>query len=123
MKETIRFFNENVEFYTEEKCFIIELSNTADDAAVSIARARVLPGVTTLWHQLEGITERYFILEGKAVVEVGTLPAQPVNPGDTVIIPANCPQRITNTGSQDLIFLAICTPRFRQEAYSAINDL
>lgn len=122
MKETIRFFNEGSEFYTEEQCFIIELANTAEDPAVSIARARVLPGVTTSWHRLEGITERYLILEGEAVVEIGALPPQPVKPGDTAVIPPDCRQRITNTGSVDLIFLAVCTPRFRQEAYRRIED-
>jgi mannose-6-phosphate isomerase-like protein (cupin superfamily) len=26
-------------------------------------------------------------------------------------------QRVTNTGEEDLVFLAICTPRFRPENY------
>ena len=42
--------------------------------------------------------------------------------GDVVLIPPSCPQRITNTGSGDLIFLAICTPRFKQDAYEDIDD-
>ena len=67
------------EFWFEEGCFITELSNTPDDPAVSVARARVPVGV--------------------------------------VLIPSSCRQRIANIGDKDLIFLAICTPRFRQEAY------
>jgi len=43
--------------------------------------------------------------------------------GDTVIIPPQCPQRIENTGTEDLIFLAICTPPFKGENYVDIDDL
>ena len=49
------------EYYFEEGCYITELHNRADDPAVSVARARVPPGVTTRWHTLGGITERYVI--------------------------------------------------------------
>ena len=41
----------NEEYYTEERCYISELSNTPADPDASIARARVLPGVTTRWHR------------------------------------------------------------------------
>jgi mannose-6-phosphate isomerase-like protein (cupin superfamily) len=44
-----------------------------------------------------------------------------VNPGDVVLIPPACPQRIANLGDTDLIFLAICTPRFRPEAYEDLD--
>jgi hypothetical protein len=47
MKEKIKKQNLNNEFYTSEKCFIIELSNSPDDPEVSIARARVEPGYFT----------------------------------------------------------------------------
>ena len=33
-----------------------------------------------------------------------------------------CRQRIANTGDEDLIFLALCTPRFRENAYEDIED-
>jgi hypothetical protein len=82
------------EFYISEGCFITEWLNTPDDPAVSIARARVPPGVTTRWHRLAG---------------------------DVVSIPAACAQRIANTGAGDLVFLAVCTPRFVQEAYEEIE--
>jgi mannose-6-phosphate isomerase-like protein (cupin superfamily) len=114
--EIIRYEPES-EYYTEERCYIIELSNTPEDPAVSIARARVQPGVSTQLHRLRGVTERYVILQGRGLVEVGNLPPQEVGPGDVVRIPADCPQRITNTGDEDLIFLAVCTPRFTPEAY------
>ena len=117
MTEAIRRFDAGAEFFTEERCHIVELSNGAHDPEVSIARARVEPGVTTRWHGVESTVERYVILEGTGSVEVGELGAQDVGPGDVVLIPASCRQRIANTGAGDLVFLAICTPRFRPEAY------
>jgi hypothetical protein len=46
------------EFFTEEGCFITELHNTEDDPAVSVARARVEPGVRTALHAVV-VEERY----------------------------------------------------------------
>ena len=109
------------EFYISEGCFITEWLNTPDDPAVSIARARVPPGVTTRWHRLTGITERYVILEGAGRAYVGTKPPRDVAPGDVVRIPPACAQRITNTGAGDLVFLAVCTPRFISQAYEEIE--
>jgi len=43
-----------------------------------------------------------------------------VGAGDVVRIPANTPQRITNTGATDLIFYAICSPRFQAKCYQAL---
>jgi mannose-6-phosphate isomerase-like protein (cupin superfamily) len=126
MKETIKYFDlnrVNMEFYTPEKCFIIELSNTPDDPEVSIARARVAPGVTTRWHRVKETAERYVILKGKGRVEIGNLAPQDVEAADVVLIPPSCPQRITNIGQEDLIFLAICSPRFTNEAYEDIDGV
>jgi len=122
VKPAILPFNRSAEFYTLERCYIIELANTLDDAEASIALARVSPGVTTRWHRLVATTERYLILEGRGRVEVGDLPAQEVSAADVVLIPPLCRQRITNVGEQDLVFFAICTPRFRPEAYQSIED-
>jgi mannose-6-phosphate isomerase-like protein (cupin superfamily) len=122
MNEEIRRMNLNDEFYTDERCYITELSNSDSDPSVSIARARVEPGVTTRWHRVNAIAERYVIIKGKALVEVGDLQPQEVRPGDVVLIPPSCRQRITNLGEDDLVFLAICSPRFQQEAYQDIED-
>jgi len=121
MREGIFRFRPEGEYYFEEGCFILELCNSSEDPQVSIARARVQGGVTTRWHRLEGVTERYVILEGEGRVEVGTLLPQTVYPGDVVLIPPGCPQRITNTGPGDLIFLAICSPRFTREVYQNLD--
>jgi len=117
MQAEIRRVNLSNEFPTHENCFILEVSNDAGDPDISIARARVRPGVSTMWHRLDGIAERYLIVRGKGRVEVGDLPPALVGEGDVVRIPANVPQRITNIGDEDLVFFCVCTPRFVQSAY------
>jgi mannose-6-phosphate isomerase-like protein (cupin superfamily) len=117
MQAEIRRADSSAEFPTRESCFILEVANDPGDPNVSIARARVLPGVTTEWHRVEGIDERYVIVRGQGMVEVGDLPPTTVSEGDVVRIPANTPQRITNVGHDDLIFYCVCTPRFVQSAY------
>ena len=109
------------ESFFAEGCFITEWWNSTADPEVSVARARVEPGVTTRWHRLRGVTERYLILEGRGRVEVGDLPPEDVEPGAVVLIPPGTRQRITNTGDADLIFLAVCTPRFTLADYEEVE--
>lgn len=123
MKPVIKKCDLSAEYYFAEGCFITELSNSTDDLQVSIARARVEPGKTTKWHYLQGITERYMIIEGTGSVEVGDLEPQRVNTGDVVIIPPGERQRISNIGNDDLIFLAICSPRFEEPAYFSMPSV
>jgi len=122
MIEVINHLADAEEYFTAEGCYITELSNSNDDPMLSIARARVEPGITTRWHRLAGIAERYYIISGHGHVEIGDLPPQAVASGDTVLIPSMCRQRISNTGQQDLVFLAICSPRFTTDAYEDIED-
>jgi mannose-6-phosphate isomerase-like protein (cupin superfamily) len=105
------------EYYFREGCFITELFNTPNDPLVSVAQARVVPGATTEWHHLEGITERYLIVSGKGIVEIGDLLPREAGPGDEIVIPPGTRQRITNDGDESLIFLAVCTPRFQEQVY------
>ena len=105
------------EYFFEEGCHILEMLGDPADPDCSIARARVEPGVMTDWHRLQGTTERYVILEGAGEVFVGNEPGQAVGPGDVVLIPPMASQRIRNTGQTDLVFLAICTPRFERANY------
>ena len=120
MNRTIKRLDPEKEFYFHEGCHIIEVSNSVDDPDASIACARVEPGVTTRWHRLVYTAERYVILEGKGRVEIGDHPATDVSTGDVVLIPAMTRQRISNTGNSDLVFLAICTPRFTEDVYEAL---
>lgn len=110
-------FDPTTEFFTPERCHIVEMHNSEHDPACSIARARVAPGVTTQLHALRGTEERYVLLQGQAVIEVGGGNALTLKPMDVVLIPAGSSQRITNTGDSDLIFLCVCSPRFKPEQY------
>lgn len=107
-------------FFAAEGCFIRELSNSADDPTASIAQARVEPGITTAWHRLKNTIERYVIISGTGLAEIGDAAPRTVNAGDVVHIAAMQRQRITNIGDDDLIFLAICTPRFLPENYQEL---
>lgn len=108
------------EFPTGERCFISELLNNAGVADVSVARARVEPGVTTELHRLD-CDETYIIEKGAGLMRGGDGQAFPVGPGDSVDIPAGTPQAITNTGDDDLVFLCVCRPRFLPEHYHALS--
>ena len=105
------------EYFFEEGCFILELLNDPDHPQASIARARVPTGSTTRWHHLEGIAEHYVVTEGLGRVEVGNDPPREVRPGDVVRIPPGVRQRIASIGLGDLVFLAVCVPRFSIEHY------
>ncbi len=118
MKAGIKHYNADDEYFFIEGCYINELHNHPNDPDCSIVRARLAPGLTTAWHQLTKTAERYVILEGTGRAEIEGLDHTTVCPGDVVLIPPNAQQRICNTGDTDLIFLAICTPRFVNSHYS-----
>jgi len=121
MKSTIARPDESSEFFTAERCSILEVWNDACDSAASIARARVAPGITTQPHRLHGVVERYLIVEGSGFVRVGDSTEQAVAPGDIVVIPAEATQQITNTGESDLVFYCVCSPRFTPECYESLE--
>jgi mannose-6-phosphate isomerase-like protein (cupin superfamily) len=70
---------------------------------------------------LDDVIERYLIVEGRGEVLLGEGPAQPVQPGDVVVVPAGTPQSIRNTGETDLVFYALCTPRFTPACYRRLE--
>jgi mannose-6-phosphate isomerase-like protein (cupin superfamily) len=105
------------EYFTGERCYIRELIGGDRDPGLSFALARVEPGVTTALHSLAGTSERYVIISGRGLMEVGTLLPTAVGPGDLVLIPPGTPQRITNDGSEDLVFCCVCAPEFTPRAY------
>lgn len=108
------------EFYTEERCYILELINEKDDRSQSLARARVEPGVKTAWHRLKGTGEVYYILSGQGQIELGEEFTRKVKANDVIRIPPDMPQRIENTGEEELIFLCFCTPAFNDICYEEL---
>lgn len=121
MQAEVKRSDEIEEFETEERCSILEMANDSADEDVSIARVTVKPGVTTAWHKLAGTAERYLLIAGQGRVELGDLEPVNVSIGDVVRIPADMAQRIANTGPTDLVFFAICSPRFQQRCYVALE--
>jgi mannose-6-phosphate isomerase-like protein (cupin superfamily) len=111
-------FDESSEYFFREGCYIVEVLNDPDHPDLSIARARVAPGVTTQPHSLTNTTERYLIQSGTGLVFLGDdTQGMPVKADDVVVIPSGVCQSIRNTGRVDLIFHALCTPRFLPENY------
>jgi mannose-6-phosphate isomerase-like protein (cupin superfamily) len=78
----------------------------------SVAHAIVPPGVATLPHLLKNSTELYYILEGTGEMHIGTR-SEPVHAGQIILIPRGRSQYIKNTGSGDLVFLCIVTPKWQ----------
>jgi mannose-6-phosphate isomerase-like protein (cupin superfamily) len=108
------------EVWTEERCFVAELVNEPAWPEFSLARCRVEPGVTTQLHAL-AVHELYVIEEGSGSVEIDRGGRRRVGPGDVVTIPKHVAQRITNTGTTDLVFLCVCAPRFLQDCYTSLE--
>jgi mannose-6-phosphate isomerase-like protein (cupin superfamily) len=112
-----------VETWTEERCWITELLNEARLDEVSVARCRVEPGVTTALHALS-VREWYVIESGVGRMRLGKTGENEeyrVQAGDTVAIPAGCPQQIANIGAGDLLFLCVCVPRFTNASYTTLE--
>ena len=109
------------EYYFKEGCFIEEWHNSPEHEDMSIARVRVEGNTETRLHALTGTTERYVILSGQGMVTVGEK-SWLVTVGDVVVIPAEQAQKILNQEDQDLIFFAICTPRFKEENYIEVDE-
>ena len=121
MQPWINSVAEDAEYFSDEGCYILELANTASDTEVSIARARVAPGVTTKKHRLVSTTERYVLLNGRGVVHIEGMPDHEVGPGDVVVIPPNVVQSISNIGTEDLVFHCVCSPRFEWDNYQSLE--
>lgn len=108
------------EFYTRERVWVRELLNDPAAPGVSLARCRVLPGVTTELHRLS-VAEWYVIESGSGAMEVGGEEAFAVGAGDVVAIPEGVSQRIMNTGETDLVLQCVCLPRFTPGCYEALE--
>ena len=121
MRAEVKKASAAIEFPTRELCHITEVANDSGDQDISIARARVEPGVTTAWHKLNGVDERYIIVSGEGRVEMNDLVPVDVSAGDVARIPAGTAQRISNTGQIDLVFYAVCSPPFKDGCYVSLE--
>ena len=102
-----------MEYFTHEKFYVTEWWNNEEDPALSVARLRIEPGTTTRPYRLHGITERYLLLSGRAIVEIDGV-SREVGPGDGILIKSGSKRRVKNIGKRDVGLLAICRPRFNR---------
>jgi mannose-6-phosphate isomerase-like protein (cupin superfamily) len=116
----IRAGNE-AEFPTRERILITERLNDPAVPDLSLADARLEPGVTTELHRLT-VKEWYLIQHGAGLMEVGGGEPFEVSLGDVVVIPAGISQRITNTGDANLRFQCVCMPRFTEDSYESLES-
>jgi len=79
----------------------------------SLAHATVPAGMTTLAHRLR-TSEVYFIIQGQGRMHINNEISE-LGPNDTVYIPPHATQYISNTGEQDLTFICIVDPAWREE--------
>jgi mannose-6-phosphate isomerase-like protein (cupin superfamily) len=79
----------------------------------SLALARLPAGKASAPHRL-GTDEVYYIVSGRGRMHVDDSTAE-VEKGDAIDIPPNSVQWIENTGSEELIFLCLVDPAWRQE--------
>jgi|TARA_B110000438_G_scaffold147884_1_gene142451 mannose-6-phosphate isomerase-like protein (cupin superfamily) len=123
MDAFINTIEESKEYYFPEGCYILECLPHKKNPALSVARARVKPGVRTRLHSLDGTAEHYIIQSGEGRMFLGDdEEGQMVGPNDVVVIPPTVAQAIENTGKVDLVFLAVCTPSFEPTCYIDLED-
>lgn len=86
----------------------------AEGLGCSIAHAIVPVGEESLPHVLETSTELYYILKGSGEMHIDDEQSL-VREGQIVLIPSGARQYIRNTGTSDLVFLAIVAPKWRAD--------
>ena len=86
----------------------------------SIAHATVKVGEATTPHTLKQSSEVYVILSGQGIMHIND-EKQLLNPGDAVFIPAGSVQYIENFGYEDLKFLCIVDPCWKEDEDEVIN--
>lgn len=92
---------------------ILHPDRSAAEVGYSLAHALLRPGEASLEHTLTTV-EVYYFLSGSGRMHVGD-EAATVEPGVTVVVPANAVQWLENTGSSDVTFLCIVYPAWQSE--------
>ena len=86
----------------------------------SLAHARLAPGQTSYLHRLAS-SEVYYILTGRGRMEIEG-ETKEVVAGDVIYIPPHAAQRITNIGTDELAFLCLVDPAWREEDEEIIQE-
>ena len=80
----------------------------------SLAEARLLPGCSTEEHHHVQTEEIYYILSGCGRMTIDG-EERDVTRHDGIAIPPGGRHKITNTGSDDLLFLCCCAPAYEHD--------
>lgn len=99
---------------------ILKEYNKNYDIGCGIAYATIPKGSHTDPHIIEGTTEVDQILQGKGEIVVNSK-IMSFKEGDTVYIQSGAHQSVTNTGTEDLIFLAVTYPPYNPSADSSVK--
>jgi mannose-6-phosphate isomerase-like protein (cupin superfamily) len=91
------------------------LNPLKDDIQVrySLAIARIKPGESSIPHRLK-TSEVYYILSGEGEMTIGDEHHKVVR-GQAIYIPPNAEQKIKNIGPDELAFICIVDPAWREE--------
>lgn len=104
-------------FTSRDGCRLTELLHPKNDPDLSmdmsLCHCILAPGEATVPHHLEHQTEVYYILAGVGKMHIGDKEAK-ISSGQTIPVPPGAVQWIANTGTDELIFLAICQPQWRE---------
>ena len=112
----VKNINDCPAFTANDGCQIREWLHPFNDAVelpYSIATAFVAAGQSSYKHRLKQ-AEVYLIMQGEGVMHVDAEEKNVIT-GDSVLIPANSIQWIENTGTDELRFIAIVSPPWREE--------
>ncbi|MBA4459220.1 MAG: cupin domain-containing protein [Nitrosopumilaceae archaeon] len=87
--------------------------NTLEGIGYSLAQFTLEPGKSSKLHKLKS-SEIYYILEGKANLRIEGENMK-LGKDDSVYVPPNAVQNIKNIGNDDLRFLCIVEPAWKEE--------
>ncbi|MBI4776791.1 MAG: cupin domain-containing protein [Deltaproteobacteria bacterium] len=96
-------------------CELLHPAKTEPELSLrcSVAHARLRRNESSLPHRLKSSAELYYILEGEGLMIIDGESAR-VHAGQIVYIPPGSVQHIQNVGVQDLAFLCIVDPMWRE---------
>lgn len=108
--------DEAVAFTTADGSTIREFLNPGNSAFKnqSLAEATLAPGQSTTEHYHPRAEEIYFVTQGRGLMKLEGQERE-LRAGDAVAIPNGARHKITNDGTEDLVFLCCCAPAYSHE--------
>ncbi len=104
------------EYTTLDSSRILELIRPEREGSrnLSLARAVVESGRSTIRHRHHKSEEVYYILSGEGALEIGAR-IERVAHGDARLIPPGVEHRVTCVGPEPLVILCACSPPYSDE--------